>query len=132
MSRRRWLYVTPAVLALGAGGWGLLNPMITRGADRRIMDRRLLEIEHTSHRHLYAPTWLPNGGRVGVNGTMQGARRVLQDFQDKDERLLCILAQEPRDAGRDRYNGRIFVKAADARADINGKPAYFVTGVMGD
>jgi hypothetical protein len=128
---RRWLVVTPALLLLGAGGWKLLDPIRARG-DGRIADARLRELEVSAQRHLYAPTWLPRGGQVGMRGTLQGARRVLQDFTDREGGVLCILAQEPRGSERDTYNKRIFITAADARAEVNGVNAYFVTGAMGE
>jgi hypothetical protein len=128
---RRWWVITPALLLLGAGGWKLLDPIRARG-DGRIADAQLRQLEASAQRHLFAPTWLPRGGKVGVRGTLQGARRVLQDFTDREGAALCILAQEPRGEERDRYNKRVFITAADARAEVNGAPAYFVTGSMGE
>lgn len=43
-----------------------------------------------------------------------------------------ILAQERRSTDRDRYHRKRFMSAAEARADINGKKGYFVTGTSGE
>ena len=131
MVRRQWLFVVPALLLVGSGGWKLLNPAASRAADRRIADRDLLKLEKQLGHHLYAPTWLPHGGRVGA-GTRQGNFRVLQDFADNSDRSLAILAQERRTSERDAYHVRRFIRLAEAKADINGKPGYFVTGSSGE
>ena len=57
---------------------------------------------------------------------------MLQDFLDKEERTLCILSQEKRTKDRDGYHDKIFVKRADTEANVNGLPAYFVTGDTGE
>jgi len=131
MPRRQWLFVAPVLLLLGGGGWRLLNPAASRAADRRITDRKLIELEKELGYHLYAPTWLPYSGRVGA-GTRVGQYRILQDFSDDSERSLAILAQERRSQERDRYHERRFVKLAEAKADIQGKKGFFVTGSSGE
>ena len=110
----------------------MLYPTITRGSDGRIINAQFLALEERLGHHLYAPTWLPYRGRIGSMGAMQGARRVLQDFADEQDRLLCILSQEQRTDERDGYHGRLFVKNADARGDVNGTPGYFITGDSGE
>jgi hypothetical protein len=132
MVQRQWLLAVPVLLVLGVGGRALMDPVESRGADRRIVDDKFLKLEAKVGHHLYAPTWLPRGGKVGTIGAMQGARRVLQDFTDNEERSLCILSQEPRNADRDRYHARIFKERAEAQGDVDGKTGYFVTGSSGE
>jgi hypothetical protein len=132
MTRRGWFWTAPAVVLLGVGGGRVLYPTITRGADGRIIDAQFLALEDRLDHHLYAPTWLPHRGRIGSMGAMQGARRVLQDFADNQDRLLCILSQEQRSRDRDAYHKRLFVKPADARGDVNGAQGYFITGDSGE
>jgi hypothetical protein len=132
MVRKQWFVILPVLLlAGGAGGHALFAPMITR-AESRIVDADFLRMEGKAGRHLYAPTWLPYDGRMGALGAKQGARRILQDYSDNRDRSLCILAQEPRSAERDRYHQRLFVKAAEATADLKGKKGYFITGTNGE
>jgi uncharacterized protein DUF4367 len=132
MAHKQWLLIAPVVLLLGAAGGILVNPASTRGADRRIVDKELLSLERRMGHHLYAPTWLPYGGRVGTTGTMQGEHRILQDYSDSQDRTLVFLAQERRRAERDRYHVRLFERRAEATADINGKRGYFITGTTGE
>jgi hypothetical protein len=132
MAQRQWLLAVPALLFLGVGGHVALNPVLTRGEDRRIADGELRVLETRLGYHLYAPTWLPEGGRIGTIGPMQGQFRVLQDFADSQGQAMVFLAQERRTAERDRYHQRRFVRDAEARADINGRAAYFITGSNGE
>ena len=133
MVQRHWVLVVPVLLIVGLGTrLFLATPAASRSADQRIADDRLFKLERKLGYHLYAPTWLPNEGRIGNIGAMQGARRVLQDFADRDERAMCILSQERRSAERDRYHRRIFENRAEARGDVGGKAAYFVTGSSGE
>jgi hypothetical protein len=132
VAQRHWLLVVPVLLFLGLGSRIFLNPAASRGADHRIMTDRLLELEAKVGYHLYAPTWLPNEGRTGNVGAMQGAKRILQDFTDNQERSLCILSQERRNEDRDRYHKRIFVSRAEARGKVGSRTAYFVTGSSGE
>jgi hypothetical protein len=132
MVRKQWLFVAPALLLLSGGGWRLMNPAPSRAADQRIADPRLGELEKKLGFHLYAPTWLPYNGRVGPGGTREGRYRVLQDFADNQDRALIILAQERRSEDRDEYHERRFISTADAKADINGRKGYFITGSSGE
>jgi hypothetical protein len=132
MARARlWTFV-PLLVVVGVGGRALLNPVLTRGADRRIIDSRFESVQKEVDYHLFAPTWLPHGGRVGILGTLAGERRVMQDFLTADEQSLCILSQEKRSPDRDAYHHNIFEKRADAQATVNGEPCYFVTGDTGE
>lgn len=131
MARKQWLVVVPLALLLGAGG-RVLAPSISRAAGGRIVDGQFGTLEASLGYHLYAPTWLPYDGRVGTLGALQGARRIMQDFTDRDDRALCILSQERRTPERDRYHERIFMKRADARASVNGKGGYLITGSSGE
>ncbi len=81
--------------------------------------------------HLYAPTWLPEDGHPGKRDALRGARRVIQDFETSSGRLV-LLAQEPRTAIRDAYHQRLFMDRWEARADVNGRVAYFVNGSSGE
>jgi len=132
MTRKRWNLLLPLTLFVCGGGWILLNPTVIRGANDRIANSQFYDLEKKLGYHLYAPTWLPYGGRVGTRGALQGKFRVLQDFTDQNDRALVIVAQEKRNASRDKYHLRRFVQEADAKADVNGKPAYFVTGTSGE
>jgi hypothetical protein len=132
MSQRHWLFAVPAVLFLGVGGRMALQPVLTRAADPRIADGDLHAMEGRLGYHLYAPTWLPEGGHVGVIGTLQGKYRILQDFADCKGQNLVFLAQERRTDERDAYHRRRFMKPAEARAEIDGKPGYFITGSNGE
>jgi hypothetical protein len=125
------MFIVPALLVVGGGGWVVANPAVLRG-DRRIVDRRFYELEERLGHHVYAPAWLPYGGRVGTHGAMMGRHRILQDFTDRQERSLSILAQERRTPERDRYHEERFVRKAQAKASINGTPGYFVTGSSGE
>ena len=131
MVQRQWLVVVPLALLLGAGGRALA-PSVARGTGGRIVDGKFASLEASLGYHLYAPTWLPYDGRVGTLGALQGAHRIMEDFTDKDDRALCILSQERRTPKRDEYHERVFVKRADARASINGKQGYFITGNSGE
>lgn len=132
MPRKTWAVVAPVLVLMGLSGSLVLNPILTRGADPRIADERLYNLEKKLGHHVYAPTWLPHAGRVGVQGAMQGKIRILQDFVDKEDRSLCILSQERRRAERDAYHNRLFVKRAEATVDVEGSPGYFVTGNGGE
>src|SRR6476646_10068119 len=101
MVPRQWLLAVPAVLFLGVGGRLALQPTVTQGADRRIADRSLHTLEGQLGYHIYAPTWLPEGGHVGVIGALQGKFRILQDFADSRGQTLVFLAQERRTPPRD-------------------------------
>lgn len=132
MPRRSWAVVAPLLMLVGLLGSLALNPILTRGADPRIADERLYTLEKELGHHLYAPTWLPYEGRVGVQGAMKGKLRILQDFTDNQERSLCILSQERRRVERDAYHARLFVKKAEATVDVEGKKGYFITGNGGE
>jgi len=131
MAQRQWLLALPVLVFLGVGG-RMVYPALTGGADRRIADTGLHTMEGKLGYHLYAPTWLPDGGHVGTIGTLQGKFRILQDFTDASNQSMLFLAQERRTDNRDQYHQRRFVKEADARADVNGKPGYFITGSNGE
>lgn len=132
MPRKSWAVVAPVLVLMGLSGSLVLNPILTRGADPRIADERLYDLEKKLGYHLYAPTWLPYDGTVGVQGAMEGKLRILQDFTDNQDRSLCILSQERRRPDRDRYHERIFVKEAEATVDVEGNPGYFITGTGGE
>lgn len=132
MARRKMLVVVPVVFCSGLLLRAVFAPIISRGAERRIMSNQAGVLETRLGTHLYAPTWLPYGGRVGSMGAVKGKRRILQDFTDDQERTLLIIAQEPRSPDRDKYNRKIFVTHAEARATFNGKPCYFITGTGGE
>jgi len=132
MASKRWLLVVPVFLLGGASVKSLVAGINVRGSDRRLVNARFLEKEQELAHHLYAPTWLPYNGRIGDSGPTQGANRLLQDFTDKDDRTLLILAQERRSTERDRYHERLFQQRAEAKAKFNGKSGYFVTGTGGE
>lgn len=132
MPRNRWLLAVSTLIVLGSVGRVVLNPVVSRGADRRIASEDLSKMEEKLGTRLYAPTWLPYGGRVGRTGTLKGAKRILQDFVDDQDRSILIMAQEPRSAERDRYHAGRFAERAEAKAVVKGKPAYFVTGSSGE
>lgn len=132
MSRNRWLLAVSTLILLGSVGRVVLNPVVSRGADRRIASEDLPKLEEKLGTRLYAPTWLPYGGRVGTVGTLKGAKRILQDFTDLQDRSILIMAQERRSKERDRYHTDKFEKQAEAKALVKGHPAYFVTGSSGE
>jgi len=132
MLRNRWLLAVSTLILFGSVGRVVLNPIVSRGADRRIASEDFSKLEEELGTRLYAPTWLPYGGRVGTMGTLKGARRVLQDYCDRDDRSILIMAQEQRTEDRDRYHIGKFVKRAEAKALVKGGPAYFVTGSSGE
>ena len=132
MLRHRWLLAVSSVIVVGSIGRIVLNPIISRGADRRIASEDFFHAEEELGVKLYAPTWLPGGGRVGTSGTVRGAKRILQDYSDSQDRALLIVAQEPRSPERDDYNRGVFVKRARARATVKGNPAYFINGSSGE
>jgi hypothetical protein len=132
MLRNRWLLAVSSVIVVGSIGRIVLNPIISRGADRRIASDDFFRAEEELGVKLYAPTWLPHEGRIGTGGTIRGAKRILQDYTDNQERSLLIMAQEPRNPDRDRYNKGVFVTAARARGTVRGKPAYFINGSSGE
>lgn len=132
MPQKQWVVVAPLLVLLGIAGSLGLNPVLTRGADPRIADERLYNLEQELGYHIYAPTWLPYGGRVGIRGAMRGQVRVLQDFTDNQERSLCILSQERRQPKRDEYHRDLFQERAEATVEFNGKRGYFITGNGGE
>lgn len=132
MPRNRWLLVISVLILMGSVGRLVLNPIVSRGADRRIASEELSQMEQESGTRLYAPTWLPLEGRIGRGGVLKGAKRILQDFSDPQERSILIMAQEPRCEDRDRYHARTFADVAEAKAQVNGRTAYFVTGSSGE
>jgi hypothetical protein len=132
MIRHRWLFAVSSVVLLGSIGRIVLNPVISRGADRRIGSEEFFRVEEESGVKLYAPTTLPSGVSVSPTGTIRGARRMLQDFSNQEERSVLIMAQEPRSEDRDRYNHSVFIKPALARARVKGQPAYFINGSSGE
>jgi hypothetical protein len=133
MLQKQWLLAIPVFLLLGWGGHALVSPLESRGADRRVVDDQFLALEAKVGYHLYAPTWLPRGGKVGTIGAMQGAKRILQDFSDGEDRSLCILSQEPRTEERDEYHARIFKERAEVQAEVTPETkGYFVTGSSGE
>ncbi|MGV3724582.1 MAG: hypothetical protein ACO1SX_27110 [Actinomycetota bacterium] len=132
MIRNRWLFSISAFVLIGSVGRVLLYPIISRGADRRIAADDLFRIEQETGKHLYAPTWLPEGGHVGEIGILQGANRMLQDFTGEGDRPILIIAQETRTAERDSYHRRLFETEAGGRTTVRGKPAFLVTGSSGE
>src|SRR5689334_19227962 len=109
MARKPWMVVVPVTVLVAGGGWSLLNPVLSQGADQRIIDNNFLDLEARLGHHLYAPTWLPQGGQIGVRGALQGRFRVLVDYADRNRRPLAILAQEQRSAERDTYHRGKFI-----------------------
>lgn len=132
MLRNRWLLAVSMLILVGSVGRVVLNPIVSRGADRRISSEELPKLEEALGTRLYAPTWLPYGGRAGKSGALKGAKRVLQDFSDPQERSILIMAQEPRSEDRDLYHTSKFAKCAEAKAVVKGHPAYFITGASGE
>lgn len=132
MSRKYWLVALPVVLLLGFAGRNLIFPVVTRGADRRVVSEAFTTFESRVGYHLYAPTWLPEGGRPDEDGPTQGAKRILTDYSDGEDRILLILAQELRTEERDRYHGRVFRARAEAQAEIGDATGYFITGSNGE
>jgi len=132
MNRKYWMLAVPLLFALGAGGSMFWNPLAVAGGNGRIVDAEFVALEKELGYHLYAPTWLPRPGKVGELGPMRGEHRILQDYSTPDGSALLFLAQERRTGHRDAYHDERFVKRADAKAHINGRPAYFVTGSSGE
>jgi hypothetical protein len=132
MTRNQWLFVVTAPIAFGSMGRVFFAPGSAHGADGRLVNAEFVQTEKNLGHHLYAPTWLPQGGHIGRYGPTQGAKRILQDYWSKDDRSLIILSQERRNDDRDRYHTRIFKSRMEAKADINGKAGYFVTGSSGE
>ncbi len=132
MPQKQWVVVAPLLVLLGITGSLGLNPVLTRGADPRIANERFYTLERELGYHLYAPTWLPYGGRVGIRGAMRGQVRILQDFTDEQDRSLCILSQERREPVRDRYHHNLFQEQAEATVELNGKQGFFITGNGGE
>lgn len=130
MFQKQMLLVAPVLALLGFGGHSVFHPTVAR--DRRIADARFYSLEAKTGHHLYAPTWLPQGGGVGSTGTIQGQFRILQEYDGPSGQSIVYLAQEPRSPERDRYHQRVFAGKADAKASIHGVPAYFVTGSTGE
>jgi hypothetical protein len=97
-----------------------------------MVDKQLLDLEKQLGHKVFAPTWLPRGGKMGPRGAKTGAHRVQQDFYDGRDEPMMVLSQERRSADRDKYNQRIFERRAESTTEINGKPAYFVTGPGGE
>jgi hypothetical protein len=128
MARKQWLFVAPALLVVG-GGWKLASGPPT-APDGRIVTRETLDLEEKLGRHLYAPSWLPAGGKPGM--VREGRFRVLIDYQDATERSMFIVAQEPRTQERDEYHEQRFVKPSDAKAQLNDTTGYFITGNSGE
>lgn len=119
MAVRIWFLTAPALAVLvAAGAATVLRAPDSRQADGRIGSKRLAEMEAELGVHLYAPTWLPRGGRPGPLGIKQGSYRILSDFSDDDRSYLCILAQEPRSPERDRYLHNRLIRHADATVEI--------------
>lgn len=131
MTRRQWLMAVP-VVGLAGGGWLAFRPSARGRADQQYVTEQLRQMQQKLGRHLYCPTWLPANARPGPNGVVQGRHRVLQEFSIPGDRSVVILAQEPRSEERDRYHQRLFVRVADARADLNGRTGYFITGTSGE
>jgi hypothetical protein len=132
MTRNQWVFVVAAPIAFGSMGRALFFPGGAHGADRRLVNPDFVQTEKKLGYHLYAPTWLPSGGHIGQHGPTQGENRILQDYWSKDDRSLIILSQERRRAERDHYHEKLFKKRMEAKADINGKAGYFVTGSSGE
>ena len=132
MARRRLLLLLPLLILTALTGWTLMAPTLTRSSEKRIASPALAALERKLGRHLYAPCWLPYGGHVGASDALLGRHRVIQDFDTPDGRVLALLAQEARSPGRDRYHDQIFRKKAEVRSEVNGKPAYLVTGSNGE
>jgi hypothetical protein len=132
MPRRSLLLVLPVIALGGLLGRNLVFPLSTRGADRRIASENLPQMEVEVGRRLYAPTWLPKGGRVGLLGVRQGVHRVMQDFVDGEGQILCILSQEPRSEDRDQYHERLFVERAEVTVELAQGTAYLITGTSGE
>jgi len=130
MARKQWLFVAPALLLVGGGGWKLAG-LPARAPDGRIVHPEALSLERQLGRHLYAPSWLPTGARPGM--VREGRHRVLFDYQDPTERSLFIVAQEPRNDERDAYHAKRFVRPSDSRAPIDAdSTGYFITGTSGE
>jgi len=131
MIRRYWMLAVPLLMLFGLGQ-GLSRPKPLPGADGRLVDARLLELEKELGYHLYAPTWLPHKGAPGILGTKLGAHRVLQDFCYPDGTMMVFVAQERRTPERDVYHAKHFIRTAEARAEINGKKGYLSSGKSGE
>jgi len=132
MSRKRWLVIAPIFLLAGAGGGALLGFHLGRDPLGRIASRDFFTMEKSLGIHLYAPTGLPRGGQVGPLGIRKGRYRILQDFTDSEGQAMVFLAQETRTTDRDVYHKSLFVNKAEARATVQGKNAYFITGASGE
>ena len=131
MKHRTWLFVVPVALAAGLGAHGFIIARASGNRDR-IISKESLREEATKGIHIYAPCWLPYEGHVGHIGMRKGARRILQDYADSQDRIEMIMGQEPHDAKRDKYNQDVFVKHAETKARINDVTGYFVTGTGGE
>jgi hypothetical protein len=131
MGRKRWFYVPVLLVVVGSPG-ALIWAQRKRDPQGRIAHESFFRIEAELGRHLYAPTWLPPGGRVGPLGARRGKHRILQDFCNERGEALFFLAQEARSPERDDYHRRLFAERAEARAAVGERPAYFVTGNSGE
>jgi hypothetical protein len=123
-----------ALIVIGAGGAGTLGFYRghARKSDGRFCDPQMLSIEKRLGRHLYAPTWLPQGVVPTEYSTRVGAFRVLCDFSDPVTQRAVILAQEPRKPARDRYHQTQILPHADMQAPLGSEKGYFMWGPSGD
>ena len=133
--RRRQAYLLAGapvgLLLIFGGATGLLWPGL-RG-EARLVGREFREVESRLGRRLYAPTAFPAGVRAHPDtAPVPGARRVMQGYLNPANEVLCILAQEPRNPGRDKYNKRVFCSAPDRKVVIGEKQGYFITGGAGE
>lgn len=131
MMRRYWFAALPVAVLGALGGRMLIWPSRAH-ADSRLVTPRFRELEAQVGYHLYAPTWVPYGGRPGTTGPDAGVFRIMQEYYDTQERAVLIISQERRTPERDRYNRKIFIDHADARATVRGHRAVIVPGVLGD
>lgn len=132
MTRRHWMLTVPLLLMLLVGGRLFLGAETTNGANQRITDPHITALSEELGFHLYAPTYLPHEGTVGPLGLRRGKHRILQDFSDRFNRSVCILAQEKRNDSRDGYHRRLFQERAEATAMVGDAKGYFITGTNGE
>lgn len=120
-----------AVFTVPAAGY-LRARSAPRSTDPRICDRRFRILEGELGRHLFAPTWLPEGMEPVEGNTTEGARRILCDYRNEATQCTLVVAQEPRGAERDLYHQQQLLPRHDLKANVNGDTAYFIRGQTGE
>jgi hypothetical protein len=127
----RWTLA--AVLGIGVLAVPLtrLLPLHPASQDGRIHEGSFTKLEGALGRHLWAPTWLPEGMVPVDGGSLQGVHRVLTNYENPSTQVALIVAQEPRTPDRDRYHRERILPRADIKASIGEQRGYFMRDVTG-